>query len=187
MPGLTFPPVGRLGLTSPPSSVLCSATTAICSSRCPVLSLGHRYLGTTFRCLCPLFKLVSGRSSSLHARAVWSTGFPLSSGFARQETFGSLKFPDYPFGHMPRSSTPVVSLMLALTHPGLLPSVSMRTSAFPPYTLTVILAKLCLAGPRLYKFRGSITQPTSLLPLASDFRYRTYPQGSLLTCWLDFS
>lgn len=36
MPDLAFPPVGRLGLTSPPSPVLCSATTASCPSRCPV-------------------------------------------------------------------------------------------------------------------------------------------------------
>jgi len=132
MPDLAFPLVGRLGFTSPPSSVLCSATTAICSSQCPMLSLGHRYLVTTFCCLCPFFKLVSGRSSSLNARAVWSTGSPLSSGFALQETFGSLKFPGYPFEHMPRSSTPVVSLILAFSYPGLLPSIKMRTSAFPP-------------------------------------------------------
>jgi hypothetical protein len=31
MPGVAFPPVGRLGLTSPPSSVLCSAKTATLS------------------------------------------------------------------------------------------------------------------------------------------------------------
>src|SRR4029450_6839527 len=53
MPGLAFPPVGRLGLTSPPSAVLCSAKTARCpswvasrplASQYPVCSLG----------LCPL-------------------------------------------------------------------------------------------------------------------------------------
>ena len=57
MPDLAFPPMGRLGLTSPSSSVLCSATTAICPSRCPSLSLGHRYLVCPFRS-CPLSKLV---------------------------------------------------------------------------------------------------------------------------------
>ena len=37
IPGLAFPPVGRLGLTSPPSLVLRSATTATRPSRCPLL------------------------------------------------------------------------------------------------------------------------------------------------------
>jgi hypothetical protein len=152
-----------------------------------MLSLGHRYLVYDLCSLCPFFKLVSGRSSPLHARAVWSTGSPFSSGFAHQETNGSPKFPGYPRKHMPRSSTPVVSSTLALAHPGLLPSTSMTASAFPPI-LAVILCgkKIFPAGPRLYKFRGSITRPALLFPLASDFRYRIYPQGVLLTCWLDF-
>jgi hypothetical protein len=33
MPGVAFPPVGPVGLSSPPSSVLCSAKTATCPSR----------------------------------------------------------------------------------------------------------------------------------------------------------
>jgi len=48
-----------------------------------------------------------------------------------KETNGPLKFPGYPFEHMPRSSTPVVSLLLALSYQGLLPSTSMTASAFP--------------------------------------------------------
>ena len=172
--------MGRLGLTSPPSPVLCSATTAICPSRCPMLSLGHRYLVTTPRSLCPFCKLVSARSSPQHARAVWSTGSPFSSGFAPQETNGSPKSPDYPFECMPRSSTPVVSLALALSCPGLLPSTRMTVSAFPSNLLMVIQC------PQLYKFRGSITQPASSLTLASDAHYWGCPQGSLPTCWLGF-
>ena len=96
-----------------------------------MLSLGHQFLVSTLCCLCPFFKLVSGRSSPLYARAVWSTGSPSSSGFAYQETLGSPKFPGYPLELMPCSSTPVVSYTLALSCLGLLPSVSMRTSAFP--------------------------------------------------------
>jgi len=57
---------------------------------------------------------------------------------ADKETSGSPKFPGYPLELMPCSSTPVVSSALALAHSGLLPSVSMRTSAFPPYTLAFI-------------------------------------------------
>jgi hypothetical protein len=51
---------------------------------------------------------------------------------ADKETDGSPKFPGYPFELMPCSLTPVVSSTLALAHLGLLPSVKLRTSAFPP-------------------------------------------------------
>jgi len=50
---------------------------------------------------------------------------------SHKETTGSPKFPGYPLELMPCSSTPVVSCPLALTHPELLPSISMTTSAFP--------------------------------------------------------
>jgi hypothetical protein len=82
-----------------------------------------------------------------------------------QETDGPPKFPGYLFKPMPRSSTPVVSRILTLAHPGLLPSTRLTVSAFPPKLLTVIQC------PRLYKFRGSITRPALLLPLASDAHY----------------
>jgi hypothetical protein len=98
-----------------------------------------------------------------------------------KETSGSPKFPGYPSKLMPRSPTPVVSSALALAHSGLLPSARMTASAFLPIFLAVI------HYPQLYKFRGSITRPVLLFPLASDARYRVCPQGSLLTCWLDFS
>jgi hypothetical protein len=68
MPGFAFPLVGRLGLTSPPSAVLCSAEpvlsevegTAICPSQSPVLSLVHRYLVGSLGS-CPFFKLVNAQ------------------------------------------------------------------------------------------------------------------------------
>ena len=47
-----------------------------------------------------------------------------------KETFGSPKFPSYPFEHMPWSKTPVVTPALAISCRGLLPSVKSRTSAF---------------------------------------------------------
>jgi hypothetical protein len=73
-----------------------------------------------------------------------------------------------------------------LTYPGLLPSATMTTSAFPSKTDSYPV-RIYFAGPRLYKFRGSITRPALSLPLASDSRCRADPQGSLLTCWLDFN
>jgi hypothetical protein len=48
---------------------------------------------------------------------------------SHQETRGSPKFPGSPFECLPRSSTPVVSWALALTHLGLLPSAPLPASA----------------------------------------------------------
>jgi hypothetical protein len=61
---------------------------------------------------------------------------------AYKETNGSPKpvlsaaegFPGYPLELMPCSSTPVVTSILALAHPGLLPSTPLTVSAFPPKT-----------------------------------------------------
>src|SRR6266581_5370924 len=50
LPDGAFPPVGRLGLTSPPSLVLCAATTALCPSRGLRLSLAF-----PIPCLLPWF------------------------------------------------------------------------------------------------------------------------------------
>ena len=132
MPDLAFPPVGRLGLTSPPSLVLCSATTATCPFQCPVLSLAHRYLACCSFRSCPrlLASSLTLRNLCANAWPTWSPGTPFPGCF--KETSGPPKFPGYPFEYMPRSSTPVGSSTLALSHPGLLPSTSMTASAFPP-------------------------------------------------------
>jgi hypothetical protein len=57
------------------------------------------------------------------------TRFPA---LAPKETGGSPEFPDYPYVHMPRSQTPVVSRPLALARTGLLPSRRCILSAFEP-------------------------------------------------------
>ena len=46
----------------------------------------------------------------------------LAPAISPKEMGGSPEFPDYPFAHMPRSQTPVVSPSLAITRTGLLPS-----------------------------------------------------------------
>ncbi len=101
-----LPPVGRLGLTSPRSPVLCDATTAIWPSRGPSLC---RSFPDTLRA-----SLVCGVPAGL---AVWSKrpdsarafGHPVpSSGILVKETDGSPKFPSSPCANMPRSQTPVV-------------------------------------------------------------------------------
>ena len=141
IPGFAFPPVGRLGLTSPPSSVLCSATTATCSSRCPMLPLVHRYLRCPF-CSCPFFKLVGAQEPLPQRLACLVTRYAFS-GFLDKETNGSLRFPGYLCADMPCSQTPVVSSALALAHSGLLPSACVTASAFPPnccgYPLSTII------------------------------------------------
>ena len=124
-----FPPVGRLGLTSPPSPVLCAATTATMPFSG---SFTCRSFPDTVRA-----PLVRGVPEGL---VVWSKrpdsarafGHPVpQSGNIVKETGGSPKFPSSPCEDMPRSQTPVVSCALALAHPRLLPSGACTPSAFP--------------------------------------------------------
>ena len=96
-----------------------------------------------------------------------------------KETNGSPEFPRQPCECMPWSLTPVVTSKLAITYPGLLPSGFLRPSAFTSDVMEAII------GPRL-SFSGLNTEPASLIHLASDSRYRAYPQTSLLTRRLGF-
>ena len=132
LPDGAFPPVGRLGHTSPPSPVLCAATTA-------AVSLSGRFacrsLPDTLR--APLVRgvpagLVAWSKRPDSARAF---GHPVPhSGHIVKETRGSPKFPSSPCEDMPRSQTPVVSCALAIAHPGLLPSSACKPSAYHDYT-----------------------------------------------------
>jgi hypothetical protein len=129
LPDGAFPPVGRLGLTSPPSPVLYAATTALCPSR--VASLVARFpIPCVLPCVCGVpCGLVSWWKPLEHARAF---GHPVPhSGLLVKETGGSPKFPSSPCEDMPRSQTPVVSCALAIAHPGMLPSGACKPSAFP--------------------------------------------------------
>ena len=80
---------------------------------------------------------------------------------------------------MPWSKTPVVTLILALAHEGLLPSVASRTSAFFPipgnYPMTTTI-----------HFSGLNIEPVFLFRPASYSRYRVCTWISLLTWWLTF-
>ena len=131
LPDDAFPPVGRLGLTSPLSPGLCAATTATYPSRGPLL-----VARSPIPCVLPLF-VVSHTGSSpggspRRRQGLGSPGPPLRVG--RKETDGSPTFPSSPCEDMPRSQTPVVSCALAFSHPGLLPSGACKPSAFssPP-------------------------------------------------------
>src|SRR6266436_107781 len=132
MPGVAFPPVGPLGLGSPPSPVLCSAKTATLpvSGRFACRSLPDT-LPTSVCSWCPsrahgLVEIPRPR------QGLWSPGPPLRE--FDKETGGSPKFPSSPCEDMPRSQTPVVSCALALPHAGLLPSSACKPSASHDYT-----------------------------------------------------
>jgi hypothetical protein len=158
MPGVAFPPVGRVGGTSPPSLVLCAAQTA-------TLPLSGRFacrsrpdtLPASVCSWCPV--RARARVEAPRARRGFlSPGPPFRE--CDKETGGSPTFPSYPYAYMPRSETPVVSPPLAKARLGLLPSGHWKPSAF----LSLLPGEISFC-PRLYTFRGAITRPaSSLLP-----------------------
>ena len=130
MPGVAFPPVGRLGLTSPPSPVLCAAKTA-------TLPLSERFACRSRPDTLPApvvrglrFRLVARWKPPEATPGLLSQPAPQTGNYCK-ETGGSPKFPSYPCACMPRSQTPVESRRLAKASPGLLPSGDMKPSAFP--------------------------------------------------------
>ena len=120
MPGVAFPPVGPLGLSSPPSPVLCSAKTATLplAGRFACRSLPDTLFASVRSC-CPFRAYGLGEAPRPH-QGFWSPGPPFRE--CDKETEGSPKFPSYPYGCMPRSQTPVVSCALA--------SIAHRSVAF---------------------------------------------------------
>jgi hypothetical protein len=61
---------------------------------------------------------------------------------APKETGGSPEFPVYPYAHMPRSQTPVVSRPLAMARTGLLPSGDCTPSALGSLARTYLLSTI---------------------------------------------
>jgi hypothetical protein len=171
--------VGPGGCGSPPSQVLCFAKTA-------ALSLSGRFAWRSLPDTLPA-SACSWRPSRARDRVeaprprqgLWSPGPPFRE--CAKEIGGSPTFPSYPSEDMPRSQTPVVSWVLAITSPGLLPSGASKPSAF----LSVPLGEISLC-PRLYPLRGSITRPASSLPPASYSHCWAGTWSSLLTCWRGF-
>jgi hypothetical protein len=111
-----------------------------------------------------------------------------------KETGGSPEFPDYPFVHMPRSQTPVVSPSLALARAGLLPSDHFISSAFDSvartYWSTIIHfsefndAACVLAFPLLRTSplgdRTSVRLPTWWLAFGRvGLEYSSHPLGNV--------
>jgi hypothetical protein len=170
-----------LGLTSPPSPVLCSATTAPCPSW--VASLLAR---SPIPWLLPRFVFPNGlgdrRKLSATARAL---GPPVPLLFR----------PSLPRRHgaLPRSRVPPVTPCPAL-RPRWNPAYSpWRTQDYclplvPPRRLSLADGLRGYPyGPQLYSFRGSITRPGVLLPPAPYSPHEACTRSSLLSCWLGFT
>ena len=127
---------------------------------------------------CPSQEVrISGGLFSAYAPGSWGR---LPHRELNKEIHGSPEFPRLPCECMPWSQTPVVTSTLAIACQALLPSSFLRLSAFTStrdgsyhQTTTIGLS-------------GLNTEPASLIRLASDSRYRAYPQTSLLTCRLGF-
>ena len=156
LPDGAFPPVGRLGLTSPLPSVLCAAPTATSPSRRAALVARRSDTWcASVRSGCP--RRARSPGGSPRARQGFCSPGPPFRGW-HKETGGAPTFPRSPSEDMPRSQTPVVAWALAIPHPGRLPSGACQPSAF----LSVRPGALA-SCPRLDTCRGSITRPVSSL------------------------
>ena len=119
----------------------------------------------------------------------------LNPAVAPKETGGSPEFPVYPFAHMPRSQTPVVSCPLALARTGLLPSYCCIQSALGPvarpYPLSTTIhfsefndAACVLASPLLrtvlFSTRSSVRLPTGWLTVGRvGLESSSHPLGNI--------
>jgi hypothetical protein len=110
VPGVAFPSVGPLGLSSPPSSSFLLDDRYYASLRQPTAHFGR----------------FASRSRS-------DTGCP---SIQHPETDGAPELPSCPYEHMPRSKTPVVSCALAISYAGLLPTAGWKASALGTQTST---------------------------------------------------
>ena len=177
MPGVAFPPVGRLGLTSPPSSVLCSAQPAPCPSWVASRPLASRYL------VCFLaFVFLPARAGAEALRSTqgsWSTATPLLPVILTRRRWA---LPSSRVSPVPTCSALFrprwCPAWLALTPAGLPPSPRARVSAFSPastgiirWTTTLPIAELDDAACRL--------APPGSVPLLAEQH-----AGSLLSGWL---
>jgi len=110
MPGLAFPPVGSLGLSSPRSLVLYETKTAHGSSRSLRSSLASGTLLLSLWFVPPLFKARSPWGNARRTPGPFGKPVALAPATCDREVVGSPKFPSYPCAYMPRSfQTPVVS------------------------------------------------------------------------------
>ncbi len=104
----------------------------------------------------------------------------LSPALAAKETGGSPEFPDYPHEPMPRSQTPVVTRLLALTQTGLLPSGRFTPSALIPVARTHSCTTI-IHFSELNDAAWNLASPLLRTPC-----FQSRPSVRLLAWWLVF-
>ncbi len=121
------------GLSCSRPSVLCSAKTTASPSR--VASLVARFQVPRLSHYFVRVPLGSHSGCRMTVCA-WPACIPVAMVPVRlsRGVGGPLKFPGYPCMHMPRSTSPVVPQLFAITQVGLTPSSQMKLSAFPVTT-----------------------------------------------------
>ena len=167
LPDVAFPPVGRLGLTSPPSAVLCDATTATCPSRGPSLVARSPIP-------CVLLAFVVSPQGSLSSRSAQTAPGPLvtrspNPGMSARRQMA-----------LPSSRVPPVKTCPAL-RPRWCPAHSpSRTQdcCLPARANRRLPTTIHISG--LNHAAYLLATPGSVRPLTGRHT------GSLLTCWLDF-
>jgi hypothetical protein len=167
LPDVAFPPVGRVGLTSPPAAVLCAATPATCPSRGPSLVARSPIPGVLLACVVAPPGSLSSRSAQT-APGPWVTRSPHPGRSARRPMA------------LPRSRVPPVPTCPAL-RPRWCPAHSpSRTQAccLPARAHRRLPTTIPLAG--LHPAAYLLATPGSVRPLTGRHA------GSLLTGWLDF-
>ena len=180
MPGVAFPPVGPLGLGSPPSQVLCAAKT----TSLPVSGrFACRSLPDTLRASVAF--VVSHMGSQPGGSPQATPGLLVA-----RSPFPGMSQGDRWFSHVPKS--PLCMHALLSDPGGVLGTrhIAPRTAAFRPLetvgvlldtTLRSILLSTTILISGLYHTACILATPGSVPPLAETHA------GSLLTCWLGFS
>ena len=178
MPGVAFPPVGPVGDGSPPSSVLCSAKTAIrpISGRFARRSLPDTLLAPARSC-CPCW--ARGRVEALRPRqGLWSPGPPIR--VCRQGDRWLSQVPEFPLCMHAPLSAPGGALGTRPHAPRTAAFRCVQTVGVPldPSEGICMTTTILISG--LYHAACLLTTPGSVHPLTMVHA------GSFLTCWLGF-
>ena len=175
MPGFTFPTVGPLCLSSPPTQYGCSASRTIgtmirCDYQSPFSELFFPFFSDTLQapssvCVPSLSARWTGWKHLLSsARALVFRQYPSSSDDHGKEAIGSPKFPSYPRKYMPRSKTPVVSCTLAFIVSRTAAFHCLQSVGFPSLTRVYPLTTI-IPISRLNSAACTLDSPSSVLPL----------------------
>jgi hypothetical protein len=178
MPGVAFPPVGAVGDGSPPSSVLCSAKTAIrpISGRFARRSLPDTLLASARSCRPGWAR---GRVEALRPRqGLWSPGPPVR--VCRQGDRWLSQVPELPLWRYAPLSDPGGVLRTCHSAPRTAAFRCVQTVGVPldPSEGIFMTTTILISG--LYHAACLLTTPGSIHPLTMVHA------GSFLTCWLGF-